>query len=297
MNNNANNSQSGELHTSQAHSLTGSNESFSESEISGIEYEAYGYSKAGHGVTTNSDNFYCNRAYMKGFKYMDFKKNAYIMEKTSLFAVCTGEGDEDWADETCKLALEMLNEYESDLTETANEKEAIAKVNSFVSACDSFMASQGRQLHMIVALIIPGAMIYASFGKVMLVHKNKKRIIEHPVVTGMLVGSSALPSMPAKSVPYRKGDVFVFCTRGIKSLVSVETLAEELKTEHTGMKDIAVRVIGKAIACGVTESSTCIAVEAKGHENVSMLAYIISILCCIITITDIVLIIRSLFIR
>lgn len=298
-------SSSNSLHTSQAHTLTGfKNNVAPVNEMEGVSFEAYAYSKAGHNRNTNSDNFYCDSTYMKGFKYVDFKKSADISDRSTVFAVCTGDStDDDDADEACKKAFEILSEFESRIIEQPKPGAVEARLNEFIDFCDaelykaSLEEKRNYAVHMLITAFIPGYVIYAGLGQVMFIRKHKDKVSEISRTGAYAMGFNRCQRIHAsKRLAYSSNDVFVLCSKGIQKMITADSLAQELEEPFANMKETTIKVIEKVTKCGVVDSSTCIAIAAKGKEYVSKMSYIISAVCGVIIALDLAIIIRSFFI-
>lgn len=290
------------LHPSQAHTLTDQEQKqFSPTMYSGASFEAYAYSKAGHNKNSNYDNFYCNKTYMKGFKYVDFKKSAEIYDDNAIFAVCTGEGNEDEADEACKKVLAFLKEKETDILSVPTLAEVEIKLEQFLVLCDQFLYEQSVESHthhevnLLVTVFVEDKIVYASLGNVMLLRQRGKKTTEITKYVPLLMGTGRVSGVKSiEKSTCQTGDTYFLCSKGIKRTVTADSVGEALAAPYANVKEAVMRVIGNVIKCGVIRSSTCVAVSVKKESRIKMSTYIISALCGFITLIDLCIIIKTL---
>ena len=290
------------LHPSQAHTLTENEQKKHVVEkFNGVNFEVYAYSKAGHNKNTNFDNFYCNKNYMKGFKYVDFKKSAQIYENNCIFAVCTGEGDEDEADEACKKTLAFLKEQESFILEIPTVIAVETRLKQFVSLCDRFLRELSAknncryEVNLLIAIFVEDKIVYISLGDLLLMrYRNKKAVAINEQVPTLMGSGNPIELRALGRHTYYHNDTYFLCSKGIKNTVTVDRLGEVLKGSAVNVKELVIKVIETTIKCGVANSSTCLAVYVNKADKIKASTYIISALCGIITVIDLLIILTAL---
>ena len=296
------NTLSDSLHTSHAHTLTENEQKKQVSEKStGVKFEAYSYSKAGHNKNTNFDNFYCNKSYMKGFKYVDFKKSAQVYENDCIFAVCTGEGSEDEADEACKKTLAFLKEQEAFILEIPTVVAVETRLKQFVALCDRFLRELSAknnccyEVHLLVAVFVEDKIVYISLGDLLLMrYRNKKACALNEQIPALMGSGKPVEMRALGQHTYHHNDIFFLCSKGIKNTVTVDRLGEVLKNTAVNVKDMVIKVIETTIKCGVASSSTCLAVFVNKADKIKTSTYIISAICGLIALADLVIILLTL---
>ena len=262
--------------------------------------DAYAYSKAGYEMNINNDNFYCDGVYMRGFRFIDMKKSIALSKNNAVFAVCNGVGTEGSADEACKLVFSILDKYRNDMCNAGNPHLVEHKITDFINEINTELKQRTEKsrsdysVKIALAAVSDNVIYSVSTGECVVACKSggKIRYITKPngFVVGRMMNAIALP---IKKSGYVGGDVLMLFSPGIVRAMS-EAAINGVVGKENDAKNIAINIICYALKCGIRDSSTCIAVRNLAKESISKLTCIVASVCGVITLFDIIVILRAL---